>query len=171
MATVQGIEGDRTSEQRKGPPGQSVAPGEFPEWIYGNNQPPVTIYGRRRRPAPAHPGRPLPDHDLRHRSRGQEAPRDSARLPPRSGARLPAACRFHAARARRQPIRVSVPLHIVNAESAPGAEARLHGQYRHPTPSIWNARSTTFRNLSRPMSAGSRSTTRCICRTSSCRPT
>ena len=38
-----------------------------------------------------------------------------------------------------------------------------------PTPSSWNARSITFRNISKPTSAAWKSATRCICPISNCR--
>jgi ribosomal protein L25 (general stress protein Ctc) len=66
-------------------------------------------------------------------------------------------------------IRVSVPLHVVNGEASPASSAAAPST-SSPTPSTWNARSTTFRSTSRPMPARWKSATRCICPTSSCRP-
>ena len=87
--------------------------------------------GGRQGTAPAHLRRPFPDHDLRHRSRGQKAPRDPARLPSRSGARLSGACRFHAARRRRHhPRRRSAARD--QRRNLAGREARRHGEHRHP---------------------------------------
>jgi len=68
-------------------------------------------------------------HDLRHRSRGQEAPCDSARLPLDPVRDFPIHVDFMRL-GEGATIRVSVPLHIVNAEVR-RREARRHRQHRH----------------------------------------
>ena len=131
MATVKELKATARPSVGKGAARAERRAGRVPGVIYGNNQPPRAHLGRRPRTAPAHPGRPVPDHDLRHRSRGQEAPRDSARLPSRSGARLPDPCRLHAARRRRDHPHQRSPARAERGSLA-GREARRHRQHRHP---------------------------------------
>ena len=136
--------------------------------IYGNNQPPVTISvddaDLRQRILAGRFLTTIYDIDLegkKHRviprdfhldagarsSRSMSTSCGSAKAPPSASA-FPCTCRT------RKPRRAS-------SAAAPSTSS--------PTPSISNARSTTFRNSSRPMSADSTSATRCICPTSSCR--
>ena len=66
-------------------------------------------------------------------------------------------------------IRVSVPLHVKNAETSPGVKRGGTVNIVTHTIDLRRRRSTTFRSTSRSMSARSKSATRCICPTSSCR--
>ena len=135
--------------------------------IYGNNQPPVTIS--------------VDDADLRQRILAGrflttiydiDLEGKKHRVIPRdfhldAGARFPAACRFHAARRRRDHPRQRSPARAERGKPRRASSAAAPST-SSPTPSISNARSTTFRNSSRPMSADWKSATRCICPTSSC---
>ena len=131
MATVKELKATARPKSGKGAARAERRAGKVPGVIYGNNQPPLTISVDDRRTAPAHPGRPVPHHDLRHRSRGQEAPRDSARLPSRSGARFSVPCRLHAARRRRDHPRQRSPARQERGSST-RRQARRHRQHRHP---------------------------------------
>ena len=161
MATVKELKATARPKSGKGAARAERRAGRVPAVIYGDNQPPLTISVDDQRTAPAHLRRSLPDHDLRHRSRRQEAPRDPARLPPRSGQGFPAPCRFPAARRRRDHPRQRSAARDERGSLA-RHQARRHGQHRHPHDRAGGARSTTFRNPSKAMSPSSRSTTRCI---------
>ena len=166
MATVKELKATARPKRGKGAARAARRAGRVPGVIYGNNEPPVTIS--------------VDDADLRQRILAGrflttiydiDLEGKKHRVIPRD---------FHLDAVRDFPlhvdfmrlgegatIRVSVPLHVQNAETAPGSSAAAPST-SSPTPSTSNARSTTFRNSSRPMSADWKSATRCICPTSSC---
>ena len=146
MATVKELKATARPAGGKGAARAERRAGRVPGVIYGDNQPPVTISVDDSRTAPAHPGRPVPDHDLRHRSRGQEAPRDSARLPSRSGAAISRSMSISCGSAKARPSASAFRCTSRTRKPRPASSAAAPST-SSPTPSIWNARSTTFRNI------------------------
>ena len=159
MATVKELKATARPAGGKGAARAERRAGRVPGVIYGNNQPPVTIS--------------VDDTDLRQRilagrflttiydidlegKKHRVIPRDFHLDPVRD---FPLHVDFMRL-GEGATIRVSVPLHIQNAEPPPASSAAAPST-SSPTPSIWNARSTTSRNISMPMSQSSRSATRC----------
>src|SRR5712672_2111699 len=161
MATVKELKATTRPAGGKGAARAERRAGRVPGVIYGNNQPPVTISvddtELRQRIMAGRFLTTIYDIDLEGKKH-RVIPRDFHLDPVRD---FPIHVDFMRL-GEGATIRVSVPLHIQNAAAAPSTSS--------PTRSIWNARSTTFRNSSRLTSARWRSATRCICPTSSCRP-
>ena len=169
MATVKELKATARPKIGKGAARAERRAGRVPGVIYGNNQPPVPISVddaelRLRIQA----GRFLTtiyDIDLEGKKH-RVIPRDFHLDPVRD---FPIHVDFMRL-GEGATIRVSVPLHVVERAKPRPASSAVAPSTSSPTPSTWNARSTTFRSTSRPMSARSKSATRCICPTSSCRP-
>ena len=154
--TVKELKATARPKSGKGAARAERRAGRVPGVIYGNNQPPVTIsIADRELRQRILAGRFLTTM-VRHRPRGQEAPRDSARLSPRSGASdFPIHVDFMRL-GEGATIRISVPLHVVKAETSPGVKRGGTVNIVTHTRSSSNAASRTFRNTSRPMSAPSK---------------
>jgi len=115
MATRQGLEGTSSPKSGKGPPGRAVAP-ESARSDLGHNHPPRHFESHDAALRPAHPGRPVPDHDLTTSIGGKKQPRDSARLHSRSGARFFRCMWISCCRRGCHQSRVKRSLHIVGAK-------------------------------------------------------
>ena len=164
MATVKELKATARPQSGKGAARAERRAGRVPGVIYGNNQPPVTIS--------------VDDNELRQRilagrflttiydidlegKKHRVIPRDFHLDPVRD---FPLHVDFMRL-GEGATVRVSVPLHVVERRNLARREAGRHASTSSPTPSISNARSTTFRSTSRSMSARWKSATRCICRT------
>ena len=168
MATVKELKATARPAGGKGAARAERRAGRVPGVIYGNNQPPVTISvddtELRQRILAGRFLTTIYDIDLEGKKH-RVIPRDFHLDPVRD---FPIHVDFMRL-GEGATIRVSVPLRIQNAESAPGV--KRGGTVNIVTHTIeLNVRSIIFRNTSRPMSAGWKSATRCICPTSSCPP-
>ena len=131
MATVKELKATARPAGGKGAARAERRAGRVPGVIYGNNQPPVTISvddaELRQRILAGRFLTTIYDIDLEGKKH-RVIPRDFHLDPVRD---FPLHVDFMRL-GEGATIRVSVPLHIQNAEAAPGREARRHRQHRHP---------------------------------------
>ena len=132
MATVKEIKATARPKAGKGAARAERRAGRVPGVIYGDTKPPLTIsfdYAELRQSIYA--GRFLTTiYDLDSTA---EAPRHPARLPARPDPGLPAACRFHAARRRRDDPG-AIPIHVTTPSWRPASSAAAPSTWS-PTPS------------------------------------
>ncbi|MEI9887399.1 MAG: hypothetical protein WDN08_13050 [Rhizomicrobium sp.] len=119
MRETQELRAEPRAGKGKGPAYQNRLKGSVPGVVYGGDAAPENVSVDYRTLE-----RHLPDRQLHHlarhaRHRRQEDPRHPARSADRSGDRPSRACRFHAARRRRQ-VRLAIPVHFRNQGESPG---------------------------------------------------
>ena len=122
MATVKEMKATARPKAGKGAARAERRAGRVPGVIYGDNKTPVAISvdhaELRQRIYAGHFLTTIYELEVD----GDEAPRDPARLPARSGART---CPVHVDFMRLgegAKIRVRIPVHVINADSAPGVK-------------------------------------------------
>ena len=123
MATVKEMKATARPKAGKGAARAERRAGRVPGVIYGDSKDRrSTISLDHAELQAAHLCRPLPHHDLRARRRRHQASRDPARLPARSGEGHCRSMWISCGSARARTIRVRIPIHVINADQAPGVK-------------------------------------------------